>query len=81
MSAHWDTVDTSPGVDDNGSGVVALLEVARLVSHMSNTTNTVIFALFDKEEVGCEGSKAFIRDLIVPMFVKNFKSKVQVCLC
>ena len=27
--AHWDTVLNSPGFDDNGSGLSALLEIAR----------------------------------------------------
>ena len=78
ISAHWDTVEDSPGVDDNGSGVVAVLEVARIISGIKNNSNTVIFALFDKEEVGCEGSKVFIRELLVPLFVKKFGSKIQV---
>ena len=31
VGAHWDTVHESGGVDDNGGGVSALLELARLV--------------------------------------------------
>ena len=27
VGAHWDTVESSPGYYDNGSGVVAMLEV------------------------------------------------------
>lgn len=30
LGAHYDTVETSPGIDDNGSGMVATLEVCRL---------------------------------------------------
>ena len=30
--AHWDTVETSPGFNDNGSGMAALLEIARALS-------------------------------------------------
>ena len=55
LSAHWDTVPSSPGTNDNGSGVVALLEIARILSG-SKPKNSIIFAFFDKEEVGCEGS-------------------------
>ena len=40
--------------------------------------NTVIFAALDKEEVGCEGSRAFIRDFIVPVVVTQFGATVQV---
>ena len=27
--AHWDTVANSPGFDDNGSGMAAMIEIAR----------------------------------------------------
>ena len=80
VCAHWDTVAASPGVDDNGSGVAALLEAARLVAGARGREirNTVIFAALDKEEVGCEGSRAFIRDFIVPVVVTQFGATVQV---
>ena len=79
VTAHWDTVSTSPGVDDNGSGVVALLEAARIISSVDNNVlkNSVIYALVDKEEVGCEGSNAFVKDFIVPVIVERFGSKIQ----
>ena len=81
VTAHWDTVATSPGVDDNGSGVVALLETARILAKRAEQgaiLNTVIFAALDKEEVGCEGAKALVRDFVVPVLVKQFGSAVQV---
>ena len=77
VSAHWDTAHTSPGVNDNGSGVVALLEVARLLSNLP-VTNTVIFAVLDKERAGGQGSKAFIRDFLCPLIVRQFRASVQV---
>ena len=84
VTAHWDTVATSPGVDDNGSGVAALLETARILTSRAEQTgailNTVIFAALDKEEVGCEGAKALVRDFVVPVLVKQFGAAVQVIL-
>ena len=67
---------TSPGTNDNGSGVVATLEVARILAN-HNTTNTVIFAFFDKEEIGCEGSKAFVREFVVPLIVGELGATIQ----
>lgn len=51
VGAHYDTVKKSPGVDDNGSGATAVLEIARLLSsHRCLLNKTVIFVLFDLEE-------------------------------
>lgn len=59
VAAHYDTVAISPGADDNASGVAVVLEVARLLgSHP--TPRTLQLALFDKEEEGLLGSKAFV---------------------
>ena len=81
VTAHWDTVASSPGLDDNGSGVAALLETARILTNRNQEDvilNTVIFAFLDKEEVGCEGAKALIRDFVVPVLVKQFGAVIQV---
>jgi len=32
IGSHYDTVRTSPGVDDNGSGMTALLQVLKLIT-------------------------------------------------
>ena len=76
VSAHWDSVAASPGTNDNGSGVVATLELARILAG-HNTTNTIIFAFFDKEEVGCEGSKAFVREFVIPLIVGEFGASIR----
>ncbi|BAY15249.1 peptidase M28 [Nostoc sp. HK-01] len=58
VGAHYDTVASSPGADDNGTGVAVVLEVARLLGSQS-TPRTLQLAFFDKEEAGLLGSKAF----------------------
>ncbi|MBU7014475.1 MAG: M20/M25/M40 family metallo-hydrolase [Theionarchaea archaeon] len=64
LSAHYDSVFTD-GVIDNGSGVAALLECARILSD-KQTTATVYFAFFDAEEIGLLGSGAFVETHSLP---------------
>lgn len=65
-SRTWDLNDASgyaPGADDNGSGVSATLELARILSQRPQRSS-VVFVLFCAEEVGRQGSRAFVRDYI-----------------
>lgn len=62
VAAHYDTVAISPGADDNASGVAVVLEVARLLGSRP-TPKTLQLALFDKEEEGLLGSKAFVTNV------------------
>jgi hypothetical protein len=57
--AHHDTVNGSPGADDNGSGVVALLELARLLAGR-RFRHTVVLAAPDFEEMGLLGSAELV---------------------
>jgi hypothetical protein len=52
--AHYDTVENSPGADDNGSGVAVLLELARLLASVS-FERTVQFVAVNLEERQQEG--------------------------
>ncbi len=58
ICAHYDAMPggtTAPGADDDGSGVCAVLEAARVMAGQE-FENTVVFALWDKEEQGMLGS-------------------------
>lgn len=56
VGAHYDTVLRTVGADDNASGVVALLELARvLVDHPRERTVRLVF--FGAEERGLLGSR------------------------
>jgi Zn-dependent M28 family amino/carboxypeptidase len=55
LGAHYDSVQDSPGADDNASAVAVLLEVARTVSRVSPGA-TVRFIAFTLEEYGYLGS-------------------------
>ena len=58
--AHHDTVRDSPGADDNGAGLAALLELATLFGHR-RFRRTVILAAPDFEEIGLIGSRYLVR--------------------
>jgi len=47
VGAHYDSVETSPGANDNGTGVAALLELSR---HFTGAARTVRFVAFVNEE-------------------------------
>ncbi len=49
IGAHYDTVPGSPGANDNGSGVAALVEISRLMREIEPAT-TVRFVAFVNEE-------------------------------
>jgi len=57
--AHHDTVRGSPGADDNGAGVAALLELAARFEGR-RFGRTVILAAPDFEEVGLIGSRSLV---------------------
>jgi Zn-dependent M28 family amino/carboxypeptidase len=62
LGAHLDSVLDGPGINDNGSGVSALLEVARAIESCE-TTQRVRFAWWTAEEVGLVGSTAYVESL------------------
>ena len=59
---HLDSVPEGPGINDNGSGSAALLEVAVQMAK-SKTPNAVRFAWWGAEEAGPAGSELLRRDL------------------
>lgn len=59
IGAHYDTVEGSPGADDNGSGVAGILEATRILSQY-NFSKSIVFLGFDMEEYGHIGSQAYV---------------------
>jgi len=55
ICAHYDTYPTSPGANDDGSGIVAILAIAEILSQYS-FKHTIQFITFSGEEVGTYGS-------------------------
>ncbi len=62
VGAHYDSVDTSKGADDNASGVAVLLEVAEKVKAVE-TPYTIRFVAFGAEEVDLDGSRYYVDEL------------------
>ena len=61
IGAHRDAVPGSPGADDNGSGTVGVLEIARALADIE-TDMTFVFALWDAEEWGLLGARHYLSD-------------------
>lgn len=60
--AHLDSVLPGPGINDNGSGSAALLELAQNLSKLE-PQNTVRLAWWGAEEVGLVGSTQYVAGL------------------
>lgn len=63
IGAHLDTVQGSPGADDNASGVAVVLEVARLLGALAEPP-PVTLMIFDMEELGLIGSREAVKRLL-----------------
>lgn len=59
LCAHYDSVPTSPGADDNASGVAVMLACARALARASPAL-PVAFVAFNAEEDGVLGSADFV---------------------
>jgi Zn-dependent M28 family amino/carboxypeptidase len=66
VGAHYDTVPTTPGADDNASAVAVMLELARRLPD-AQLNVPVLFVAFTLEEppafyTGHQGSRVFVRN-------------------
>ncbi|KAF2798148.1 aminopeptidase-like protein Y [Melanomma pulvis-pyrius CBS 109.77] len=62
LGAHSDSVTEGPGINDDGSGTISLLEVATQLTKF-NVTNCVRFAWWAGEEEGLLGSDYYVATL------------------
>jgi Zn-dependent M28 family amino/carboxypeptidase len=62
VGAHLDSVAAGPGINDNGSGSGAILEVAEQLAR-TNVKNKLRFAWWGAEESGLIGSTAYVDGL------------------
>lgn len=61
IGAHLDSVEVSPGANDNGSGMAAVIETARLLANASLEFSVEIVG-FGAEERGLLGSAHYVRE-------------------
>lgn len=62
LGAHSDSVSAGPGINDDGSGTVGLLEIAEQLTAYA-TTNAVRFCWWSGEEFGLLGSTYYVSQL------------------
>jgi Zn-dependent M28 family amino/carboxypeptidase len=65
VGAHLDGVKAGPGINDNGSGVAAVLETALQLGSSPPVKNAVRFGFWGAEELGLVGSDKYIATLDV----------------
>jgi len=72
VGGHYDSIvsggaapaaESAPGADDNGSGTAGALEIARVLTGVKLDA-TVEFVFFTAEELGLQGSLAYVRQLV-----------------
>ncbi len=74
---NLDPITSSPGVDDNASGIAVITEILRvLMLHNYRPTRTIMFMAYAAEEIGQKGSehiaKSFVEDDQKIVGVLNF---------
>ncbi len=62
LGGHPDSVEDTPGANDNGSGTAVVLELARALAQKPNK-HTLTFVTFDAEEFGLIGSRHYADNL------------------
>jgi Zn-dependent M28 family amino/carboxypeptidase len=62
LGAHTDSVGAGPGINDDGSGTIGILNVAKSLAKY-NVKNAVTFGFWSGEESGLLGSTYFVENL------------------
>ncbi|MBB1139134.1 M20/M25/M40 family metallo-hydrolase [Myroides sp. WP-1] len=63
LSAHLDSWDGGTGATDNGTGIITMMEAARILKTvLPNPKRTILIGNWGSEEQGLNGSRAFVAD-------------------
>src|ERR1700684_1501481 len=60
LAAHYDSVPAGPGDSDDGTGVAAVLEIARALKSLPAPRHAIVLLIDDGEEAGLLGAHAFV---------------------
>jgi Zn-dependent M28 family amino/carboxypeptidase len=64
LGGHLDSVANGPGINDNGSGTAAVLEIARQARRLHvRPKHGLRFAFWGAEELGLVGSRSYVQSL------------------
>jgi aminopeptidase YwaD len=70
VTSHYDSVLASPGANDNGSGVVMMIAIARAFAEVETDYN-IAFIAFGAEEIGLKGARQYVSDLTSSGEIEN----------
>jgi len=71
VGGHLDSVPEGPGINDNGSGTMSLLEIAQQIDKLNiKPKNKIRFAFWGAEESGLNGSNFYVADISDEEFEK-----------
>src|SRR5450631_3624347 len=70
LAAHYDSVAAGPGASDDGAGVAALLEIARILAARPPPPHPIVLLLTDGEEAGLLGASLFVHEHPLSKHVK-----------
>ena len=63
LSAHLDSWDGGTGATDNGTGIITMMEAARILKQvLPHPKRTILIGNWGSEEQGLNGSRAFVAD-------------------
>jgi Zn-dependent M28 family amino/carboxypeptidase len=78
VGAHLDSVEAGPGINDNGSGSSALIEIAEQVSKLGVAPqNRLRFAFWGAEEAGLVGSTAYVNEQVASGGIEDIEANLN----
>ena len=64
IGAHFDTVEGTPGANDNASGIALVYAVIKRLKDLDTRHKNILMVFFDDEEIGYKGSWQFAEKIL-----------------